>query len=41
MAQEMYDLTKLIVEVAFFAVAGIIIVRGVMRKKSGKKDDKK
>lgn len=41
MKQEMYDLFKVIDNVAFYALAAFIIITAVVKKKSGKKPDKK
>ncbi|MCI9103185.1 MAG: hypothetical protein HFG47_07745 [Lachnospiraceae bacterium] len=41
MKQEMYDLFKIGINVAFYAVAAFVVIKAVLNKKSGKKSDKK
>lgn len=41
MKQEMYDLFKIGINVAFYAVAVFVVIKAVLNKKSGKKSDKK
>lgn len=41
MGQEMYDLFKIGINIAFYAVVAFIVIKAVLNKKSGKKSDKK
>ena len=41
MKQEMYDLFKIGINVAFYAVAAFVVIKAVLNKKSGKKKKKK